>query len=69
MERKTVIKLSGSMAQRFGRTHRRALTSASEVFRALSNTIDGFDAYLRELGRRVGFCHLPGPPQYRTRRV
>jgi predicted phage tail protein len=49
MERKTVIKLSGSMAQRFGRTHRRALTSASEVFRALSNTIDGFDAYLREI--------------------
>lgn len=48
MERKTVIKLSGSMAQRFGRTHRRALTSASEVFRALSNTINGFDAYLRE---------------------
>ncbi|EPR7691252.1 tail assembly protein [Enterobacter hormaechei] len=48
MEKKTVIKLSGSMAQRFGRTHRRALTSASEVFRALSNTIDGFDAYLRE---------------------
>ena len=45
---KTTIKLSGSMAQRFGRTHRRALTSASEVFRALSNTIDGFDAYLRE---------------------
>jgi predicted phage tail protein len=52
MERKTVIKLSGSMAQRFGRTHRRALTSASEVFRALSNTIDGFDVYLRELGQR-----------------
>ncbi|HCJ7623939.1 TPA: tail assembly protein, partial [Enterobacter hormaechei subsp. xiangfangensis] len=48
MERKTVIKLSGSMAQRFGRIHRRALTSASEVFRALSNTIAGFDAYLRE---------------------
>lgn len=48
MERKTVIKLSGSMAQRFGRTHHRALTSASEVFRALSNTIDGFDVYLRD---------------------
>ncbi|MDG4707993.1 tail assembly protein [Enterobacter hormaechei] len=45
---KTTIKLSGSMAQRFGRTHRRALTSANEVFRALFNTIDGFDAYLRE---------------------
>lgn len=48
MTMKTTIKLSGSMAQRFGRTHRRALTSANEVFRALSNTIDGFDAYLRE---------------------
>ncbi|EPL1952545.1 TPA: tail assembly protein [Citrobacter freundii] len=45
---KTTIKLSGSMAQRFGRTHRRVLTSANEVFRALSSTIDGFDAYLRE---------------------
>jgi predicted phage tail protein len=55
MERKTVIKLSGSMAQRFGRTHRRALTSASEVFRALSNTIDGFDAYLREPGEGLDF--------------
>jgi predicted phage tail protein len=52
MERKTVIKLSGSMAQRFGRTHRRALTSASEVFRALSNTIDGFDATCAKLGQR-----------------
>lgn len=48
MEKRTVIKLSGSMAQRFGRTHRRALSSASEVFRALSSTVDGFEDYLRE---------------------
>jgi predicted phage tail protein len=60
MERKTVIKLSGSMAQRFGRTHRRALTSASEVFRALSNTIDGFDAYLREAGQRDWILSFSG---------
>lgn len=54
MEKRTVIKLSGSMAQRFGRTHRRALSSASEVFRALSSTVDGFEDYLRE-ARARGF--------------
>lgn len=52
MEKRTVIKLSGSMAQRFGRTHRRALSSASEVFRALSRTVDGFEDYLREARAR-----------------
>ena len=52
MEKRTVIKLSGSMAQRFGRTHRRALSSASEVFRALSSTVDGFEDYLREARAR-----------------
>lgn len=52
MEKRTVIKLSGSMAQRFGRTHRRALSSASEVFRALSSTVDGFEDYLREVRAR-----------------
>lgn len=40
------------MAQRFGRTHRRALSSASEVFRALSSTVDGFEDYLREARAR-----------------
>ncbi len=45
---KTVIKLSGSMAQRFGRTHYRVLDTSKEVFRALSVTLDGFDAWLRE---------------------
>ncbi|WP_312946302.1 tail assembly protein [Superficieibacter sp.] len=45
---KTVIKLSGSMAQRFGRTHYRVLDTSKEVFRALSATLDGFDAWLRE---------------------
>lgn len=52
MEKRTVIKLSGSMAQRFGRTHRRALSSASEVFRSLSSTVDGFEEYLREARAR-----------------
>ena len=52
MEKRTVIKLSGSMAQRFGRTHRRVLSSASEVFRALSSTVDGFEDYLREARAR-----------------
>lgn len=52
MEKRTVIKLSGSMAQRFGRAHRRALSSASEVFRALSSTVDGFEDYLREARAR-----------------
>lgn len=52
MEKRTVIRLSGSMAQRFGRTHRRALSSASEVFRALSSTVDGFEDYLREARAR-----------------
>jgi predicted phage tail protein len=52
MERKTVIKLSGSMAQRFGRTHRRALTSASEVFRALSNTLMDLMSTCAMLGQR-----------------
>lgn len=52
MEKRTVIKLSGSMAQRFGRTHRRALSSSSEVFRALSSTVDGFEDYLREARAR-----------------
>ncbi|AZI87195.1 tail assembly protein [Kosakonia sp. CCTCC M2018092] len=52
MEKRTVIKLSGSMAQRFGRTHRRALSCASEVFRALSSTVGGFEDYLREARAR-----------------
>ncbi|SZA77828.1 bacteriophage lambda tail assembly I [Enterobacter hormaechei] len=69
MERKTVIKLSGSMAQRFGRTHRRALTSASEVFRALSNTIDGFDAICVKLGQRDWILLFSGIVAIWARRV
>ncbi len=48
MQNTTVIKLSGSMAQRLGRTHYRVLDSSREVFRALSATLDGFDAWLRD---------------------
>lgn len=49
----TTIKLSGSLAQRFGRLHRRQVASGDtwEVFRALKATIDGFEAEIRRLDR------------------
>ena len=49
----TTIKLSGSLAQKFGRLHRRQVASgdAWEVFRALKATIDGFEAEIRRLDR------------------
>lgn len=47
----TVIKLSGSLAQRFGRVHRRSLDTgtAAEVTRALNATIQGFSEEIRRL--------------------
>ncbi|ASN72877.1 putative tail assembly protein [uncultured Caudovirales phage] len=49
----TIIKLSGSLAQRFGRLHRRQVASGDtwEVFRALNATIEGFEAEIRRLDR------------------
>lgn len=49
----TIIKLSGSLAQKFGRLHRRQVASGDtwEVFRALKATIDGFEAEIRRLDR------------------
>ncbi|MBJ2282286.1 tail assembly protein [Pseudomonas sp. MF6767] len=49
----TIIKLSGSLAQRFGRLHRRQVASGDtwEVFRALKATIEGFEAEIRRLDR------------------
>ncbi|RMP80978.1 tail assembly protein [Pseudomonas syringae] len=49
----TTIKLSGSLAQRFGRTHRRQIDSgqSQEVFRALNVTIDGFAEEISRLDR------------------
>lgn len=49
----TTIKLSGSLAQKFGRMHRRQVGSGDtwEVFRALKATIDGFEAEIRRLDR------------------
>ncbi|MBJ2320697.1 tail assembly protein [Pseudomonas fluorescens] len=49
----TTIKLSGSLAQKFGRLHRRQVASGDtwEVFRALKATIDGFEAEIRRLDR------------------
>lgn len=49
----TTIKLSGSLAQRFGRLHRRQIDSGDtwEIFRALKATIEGFEAEIRRLDR------------------
>ena len=49
----TTIKLSGSLAQKFGRLHRRQVASGDtwEIFRALKATIDGFEAEIRRLDR------------------
>ena len=49
----TTIKLSGSLAQKFGRVHRRQVAAGDtwEVFRALKATIEGFEAEIRRLDR------------------
>ena len=49
----TTIKLSGSLAQKFGRLHRRQVGSGDtwEVFRALKATIDGFEEEIKRLDR------------------
>ncbi|WP_415962246.1 hypothetical protein, partial [Streptomyces sp. 021-4] len=47
----TTIKLSGPLAQKFGRLHRRLLETGSvkEVFAALKSTIPGFTEEIRRL--------------------
>ena len=47
----TTIKLSGSLAQKFGRTHRRQLDSGDtwEAFQALKATLVGFEDEIRRL--------------------
>ena len=47
----TVIKLSGSLAAKFGRLHRRQIDSGStwEVFQALKATLEGFEAEIQRL--------------------
>lgn len=47
----TIIKLSGSLAKKFGRTHRRQIDSGGtlEVFKALNSTIDGFRDEVKRL--------------------
>jgi predicted phage tail protein len=53
----TTIKLSGPLIKLFGRTHRRQLEtgSVSEAFSSLRNTLEGFEAAIRKLGRS-GMC-------------
>lgn len=47
----TTIKLSGSLAQKFGRVHRRQIDSGEtwEVFKALKATLVGFEAEIKRL--------------------
>ena len=47
----TEIKLSGSLAQKFGRLHRRQIDSGSgwEVFRAMNATLEGFEEEVKRL--------------------
>lgn len=49
-----IIKLSGSLARRFGREHRRYLDSGStrEAFSALKNTLDGFEAFIQAAAKK-----------------
>lgn len=51
-ESMTTIKLSGSLARKFGRLHRRLLDSGRswEVFKALRCTLEGFEEEIRRLG-------------------
>ncbi|HDS0956479.1 hypothetical protein PshuTeo2_35570 [Pseudomonas hunanensis] len=47
----TIIKLSGSLAQKFGRTHHRQIDSGEtwEVFKALKVTLKGFEEEIKRL--------------------
>jgi len=49
----TIIKLSGSLAKKFGRLHHRQIDSGEtwEVFRALKATLQGFGEEIRRLDR------------------
>nr|WP_243433246.1 tail assembly protein [Pseudomonas sp. 58(2021)] len=47
----TTIKLSGSLAQKFGRSHAKKIDSGTsrEVFKAMSCTVEGFEAEIKRL--------------------
>ncbi len=49
----STIKLSGSLARKFGRVHRRQIDSGQtwEVFKALKATLEGFADEIRRLDR------------------
>lgn len=53
----TVIKLSGSLAQKFGRTHHRQIDSGEtwEIFKALKVTLQGFEEEIKRLDG-IGMC-------------
>jgi predicted phage tail protein len=49
----TTVLLSGSLAKRFGRKHRRLIDSgqAQEVFKAMNATLEGFEDEIKRLAR------------------
>lgn len=50
MSTQTTIKLSGSLAAKFGRIHQRLLETGTtnEAFSALKNTLQGFELFIKE---------------------
>ena len=54
MQQQTVIKLSGSLAAKFGRIHVRSLESGKtwEAFQALKHTVKGFEQFLNLQAKR-----------------
>ncbi|MGI2121945.1 tail assembly protein [Shewanella baltica] len=46
----TIIKLSGSLAKKFGREHKRFLDTGTtiEAFSAIKNTLNGFEQFIKE---------------------
>ncbi|NLQ22328.1 tail assembly protein [Shewanella sp. S-1] len=46
----TIIKLSGSLAKKFGREHKRYLDTGTttEAFSAIKNTVKGFEQFIKE---------------------
>ncbi|MGI2024869.1 tail assembly protein [Shewanella glacialipiscicola] len=54
----TTIKLSGSLAAKFGRFHLRLLETGTtnEAFSALKNTLHGFDLFIKQQAK-LGLCY------------
>lgn len=52
MEKLTTIKLSGSLARKFGREHKRVIFKTKDAIKALCLTLNGFQKHLSESHKR-----------------